>query len=77
MEGLKAVLRGETALEEALETYQEELRRRCRPAVLASRQACLDAHQWESMSDEGSPLLSRGLFKMSEEEAEKASLERF
>jgi 2-polyprenyl-6-methoxyphenol hydroxylase-like FAD-dependent oxidoreductase len=58
--GLKKVLAGEARIREALEKYEEEVKERCIPAVLASRQACLDAHRWD-MVREGSPLLTRGL----------------
>ncbi|KAK1761502.1 hypothetical protein QBC47DRAFT_335950 [Echria macrotheca] len=46
------------SLHTAIEKYAETVTARARPAVLASRQACLDAHDWPSISGE-SPLLSR------------------
>jgi 2-polyprenyl-6-methoxyphenol hydroxylase-like FAD-dependent oxidoreductase len=60
VEGLKKALAGEVGMREMLGTYESELKDRCRPAVLASRQACLDAHRWELVRN-GSPLLTRGL----------------
>lgn len=38
--------------------YAEGIVKRTRPAVMASRQACLDAHDWERISP-SSPLLTR------------------
>lgn len=45
-------------LRPALDRYEDKAVARTRPAVLASRQACLDAHQWSRISP-ASPLLSR------------------
>ncbi|AEO57277.1 hypothetical protein MYCTH_2314986 [Thermothelomyces thermophilus ATCC 42464] len=45
-------------LRAALDRYEDRVVSRTRPAVLASRQACIDAHQW-SRINEKSPLLSR------------------
>lgn len=56
---LKRVRDGEVGLDSAMEQYESELAVRCRPAVLASRQACFDAHMWDQTVD-GSPLLARG-----------------
>jgi 2-polyprenyl-6-methoxyphenol hydroxylase-like FAD-dependent oxidoreductase len=42
----------------ALRSYREEMTRRTRPAVLNSRQACLDAHEFGRINDE-SPLIKR------------------
>ncbi|KAL8282524.1 hypothetical protein RB597_009979 [Gaeumannomyces tritici] len=42
----------------ALDRYETAVVRRARPAVLASRRACLDAHEWDRITDQ-SPLLSR------------------
>ncbi len=46
------------SLDDAIARYQEKVISRTRPAVLASRQAALDAHRWERISEK-SPLLSR------------------
>ncbi|KAJ4138450.1 hypothetical protein NW768_002284 [Fusarium equiseti] len=42
----------------ALDKYEKQVVERTRPAVLASRQACLHAHNWSKISNE-SPLLTR------------------
>lgn len=42
----------------ALDRYEDRVVARTRPAVLASRQACLDAHDWQRINPQ-SPLLSR------------------
>lgn len=50
-------------LRAALDRYEDRVVARARPAVLASRQACIDAHQWGRIG-EGSPLLSRRLMNL-------------
>ncbi|KAL8913331.1 MAG: hypothetical protein Q9171_001808 [Xanthocarpia ochracea] len=47
-----------TSLKQAIDTYEAEMIQRTAPAVLTSRRACLDAHDYKSISDE-SPLVSR------------------
>lgn len=42
----------------SLDRYEDRVVARTRPAVLASRQACLDAHDWRRINAQ-SPLLSR------------------
>ncbi|KAF2624362.1 FAD binding domain-containing protein [Macroventuria anomochaeta] len=42
----------------ALHEYQQSVAKRTLPAVLASRQACLDAHNWANLTPK-SPLLTR------------------
>lgn len=42
----------------ALDRYEDKVVARTRPGVLASRQACLDAHDWSRINAQ-SPLLSR------------------
>lgn len=42
----------------ALDRYEDTVVERARPGVLASRRACLDAHDWPRIGPE-SPLLSR------------------
>ena len=49
---------GTGAMKEAIKEYEEKMCERCRPAVLASRRACLDAHDWSRL-DEKSPLVAR------------------
>lgn len=45
-------------LDTALHDYETSVIERTRPAVLASRQACLDAHDWSRINT-GSPLLTK------------------
>ncbi|ETN44525.1 uncharacterized protein HMPREF1541_10195 [Cyphellophora europaea CBS 101466] len=52
------VFERERELEEACRRYRREMVKRTRPAVLNSRQACLDAHVYERINDE-SPLIKR------------------
>ena len=52
----------------ALDKYEDTVIARARPAVLASRQACLDAHEWGSISGD-SPLLSRRVMKLESHES--------
>lgn len=56
-------------LRAALDRYEAAVVRRARPAVLASRRACLDAHEWARITDE-SPLLSRRTPQLEFDEAE-------
>jgi 2-polyprenyl-6-methoxyphenol hydroxylase-like FAD-dependent oxidoreductase len=46
----------------AVESYETEMIDRAELAVLASRQACLDAHDWSRLNDK-SPLVRRRLMK--------------
>ncbi|KEZ40815.1 hypothetical protein SAPIO_CDS8006 [Scedosporium apiospermum] len=50
-------------LRSALDAYEDAVVDRARPGVLASRRACLDAHEWKRI-DETSPLLSRRAMKL-------------
>ncbi|KAK3340012.1 hypothetical protein B0T25DRAFT_574885 [Lasiosphaeria hispida] len=54
---------GVTELRAALDDYEDAVTARSRPAVLASRQACMDAHEWGSISST-SPLLSRRVMRL-------------
>ncbi|KAK3689336.1 hypothetical protein B0T22DRAFT_461324 [Podospora appendiculata] len=56
-------------LRAALDGYEDEVVSRSRPGVLASRQACLDAHRW-SRIDAKSPLVSRRVMKLGFEEGD-------
>ncbi|KAF4993471.1 hypothetical protein FGRMN_6477 [Fusarium graminum] len=47
-----------TSLRLALDEYEKAVVERTRPAVLASRRACIDAHDWKMISNK-SPLLTR------------------
>ncbi|KAK5089748.1 hypothetical protein LTR70_006590 [Exophiala xenobiotica] len=49
---------GEMQVMEAIEDYEAEVVRRTYEAVLLSRQACLDAHDWQNLSPD-SPLVSK------------------
>ncbi|KAF4982459.1 hypothetical protein FZEAL_1913 [Fusarium zealandicum] len=46
------------ALRTALDMYEDAVVKRTRPGVLASRQACLDAHEWQRIQS-NSPLLTK------------------
>ncbi|KAF4445786.1 hypothetical protein F53441_10535 [Fusarium austroafricanum] len=46
------------SLRSALDEYEQTVVARARPAVLASRRACLDAHNWKAINNQ-SPLLTR------------------
>jgi hypothetical protein len=46
------------SLQFVIQEYQQGVAKRTLPAVLASRQACLDAHKWANLTSE-SPLLTR------------------
>ncbi len=49
---------GKASLRAALDRYEDKVVARTRPAVLASRQACLDAHDWRRINPQ-SPLISK------------------
>ncbi|KAJ4357952.1 uncharacterized protein N0V89_002529 [Didymosphaeria variabile] len=53
----------ENALRAAIDRYENEVTARCRPAVLASRQAALDAHEYGRINA-SSPLLSPRVMKL-------------
>ena len=52
-------------LKAAIDTYEAEMCSRGRPAVLASRRACLDAHE-QGRINEKSPLMARRTIKLEE-----------
>jgi hypothetical protein len=56
-------------LRAALDRYEDRAVGRARPAVLASRQACLDAHRWARITDQ-SPLLSRRAMNLAFDESD-------
>ncbi|PHH72462.1 hypothetical protein CDD82_5970 [Ophiocordyceps australis] len=58
---LKAVYAGQKTLQAAIDEYEAELRLRTGPAVLLSRQACLDAHDWAGLNEESAVLKKRAL----------------
>ena len=45
-------------IQDAIDAYEKEMIQRAGPAVLTSRRACLDAHDYEKITDQ-SPLVSR------------------
>lgn len=53
---LKKVKAGEITQKEAIDTYEAEMRPRTHEAVLQSRQAALEAHDWDVLSEE-SPVI--------------------
>ncbi|KAL8946149.1 MAG: hypothetical protein Q9183_007943, partial [Haloplaca sp. 2 TL-2023] len=48
----------QTSFKEAIDKYEAEMIKRTAPAVLTSRRACLDAHEYKRIDDQ-SPLVSR------------------
>ena len=67
LESLYGKDRPHTAEEQkvAIDSYEAELGVRGRPAVLASRRACLDAHE-QGRINESSPLMLRRAIKLEE-----------
>lgn len=59
VKALQKVISGEAGLEEVIGEYDVEVKARCRPSVLGSRQACFDALMIDRPVD-GSPLLEVG-----------------
>ncbi|GAB7364635.1 hypothetical protein MBLNU230_g5438t1 [Neophaeotheca triangularis] len=59
---MEALERGLKIKREALDGYEAELRQRTRPAVLLSRQACLDAHDFGNLNENSAILKKRALF---------------
>ena len=47
-----------SAWRSVLDEYEQAVTARTRPSVLASRKACLDAHNWKSINS-ASPLLTK------------------
>ncbi|KAL6365704.1 hypothetical protein LRP88_01705 [Fusarium phalaenopsidis] len=58
---LEAVYRQGKDLEEAIGEYETELRERTSVAVLLSRQACLDAHDWAGLNENSAVLKKRAV----------------
>lgn len=46
---------------DSIDEYEAEMRERAQAAVLLSRQACLDAHDWESLNENSAILKRRAL----------------
>ena len=53
---LKKVKAGEITQKEVIDAYEAEMRPRAHEAVLKSRQAALDAHDWDVLT-ENSPII--------------------
>lgn len=47
-----------------MDTFEEVVVDRVRPAVFAARQACLDAHDWARLERGDSPLLTRRAMRL-------------
>lgn len=52
------LLQSELTMKETVDAYETEMVTRCGPAVMMSRQASLDAHDFTSIS-ENSPLIAK------------------
>jgi 2-polyprenyl-6-methoxyphenol hydroxylase-like FAD-dependent oxidoreductase len=48
---LKKVHEGSISQKTAIDSYEEEMRPRAHEAVLKSRQAALDAHDWDALTE--------------------------
>ncbi|CUS12216.1 unnamed protein product [Tuber aestivum] len=66
-EALKAVCDGRVSLSEAVDAYETEVRKRTTPAVLLSRQACLDAHDWSKIKSGDATVLARRAVTLKED----------
>ncbi|PFH62888.1 hypothetical protein XA68_11207 [Ophiocordyceps unilateralis] len=64
-QAIQAMRQGDKTQAEAIGAYETEMRRRAVPAVLLSRQACLDAHHFNRL-DEKSALLKRRALQAAE-----------
>lgn len=58
-EVLESAYKGHQSTEEAVLKYEKELRSRTSAAVLLSRQACLDAHDWAGLNEHSAVLKRR------------------
>lgn len=58
---IKAVHTGEKTRSEAIDTYEKEMKERAAPAVLLSRQACLDAHDFHGLNENSAVLKKRAI----------------
>ena len=73
VERVVPALSGDGDLRSALDEYERAVITRTRPAVLASRRACLDAHDWKRIS-KMSPLLTKRMPFIEFEETEEAEV---
>lgn len=60
-QALCEVYKGNQSMDESVEGYEKELRERAVPAVLLSRQACLDAHHWSDLNENSAVLRRRAI----------------
>jgi 2-polyprenyl-6-methoxyphenol hydroxylase-like FAD-dependent oxidoreductase len=58
---LEAVYHQGKDLKQAIDEYEMELRERTNVAVLLSRQACLDAHDWDGLNENSAVLKKRAI----------------
>lgn len=58
-QGLSQVYQGNKNIDEAIKEYEVEMKERTIPAVLLSRQACLDAHTWDNLNSNSAVLRRR------------------
>lgn len=58
---LEMIHRGKKPQKQALDEYECELRKRTNPAVLLSRQACLDAHDFNGLNQHSAVLKRRAI----------------
>ncbi|KAK5995464.1 FAD-dependent monooxygenase dbaB [Cladobotryum mycophilum] len=58
---IKAVYSGEKTRKEAMDKYEEEMMERGIPAVMLSRQACLDAHDFHGLNENSAVLKRRAI----------------
>jgi 2-polyprenyl-6-methoxyphenol hydroxylase-like FAD-dependent oxidoreductase len=61
VQSLEMVQDGRKPQKQALEGYESELRQRTNPAVLLSRQACLDAHDFNGLNQHSAVLKQRAI----------------
>lgn len=52
---------GQMSRSEAIDQYEAEMRQRTSQAVLLSRQACLDAHDWSLLNENSAILAKRAI----------------
>lgn len=58
---IKAVYAGDKTRAEAVDAYEKEMKERAMPAVLLSRQACLDAHDFHGLNENSAVLKKRAI----------------
>ncbi|RFU78560.1 fad dependent oxidoreductase [Trichoderma arundinaceum] len=58
---IKAIYAGEKTRAEAVGDYEKEMKDRVTPAVLLSRQACLDAHDYDGLNENSAVLKKRAI----------------